>query len=91
MASSHNIDHLKCMNNLINALKPLSNEINKFIEDNYNNLYLKLKELSLGPFVSRPFRIFPMMSINFNIISNYHWNRNDEENCFCVLVILEDY
>ena len=91
MASSHNIDHLKCVNDLINSLKPLTNYINQFIKDNYEDLYKKLNKLSLGPFVPKSFRIFPMMTINYNIISNYHLDFNDNDNCFCVLVILEDY
>ncbi len=72
MASLYNLNHLECVNNLIHNLRPLSDCINKFIKDNYENLYIKLSKLSLSPFVSRLFRIFLMISINYNIISKYH-------------------
>jgi len=91
MASSHNFDHLECVNNLILALEPLTNWVNQFIKDHYKNLYMKLNNLVLGPFVPKTFGIFPIMSINFNIISDYHWDNNDDENYFCLLVALGDY
>ena len=72
MVSSYNLNHLECVNNLIHNLKPLSDYINQFIKDNYKDLYMKLNKLSLGPFVLRPFGIFSIISINYNIISKYH-------------------
>ncbi|CAJ0920761.1 17000_t:CDS:2 [Entrophospora sp. SA101] len=44
-----------------------------------------------GPFAPRPFGVFPMIAINYNIISDYHWDAKDEANCFCCLVILGDF
>ncbi len=72
LASSYNIDHLECVNKLINAIKLLTNCVNQFIKDNYEDLYKKLNELSLGSFVPKSFRIFLMITINYNIVSNYH-------------------
>jgi len=72
MASSHNLNHLEYVNNLIYNLRSLSDCINKFIKDNYKILYTKLSKLSLGLFVSRSFRIFLMISINYNIINKYY-------------------
>jgi hypothetical protein len=91
LASSHNIDHLECVNKLINAIQPLTNCINQFIKNNYEDLYKELNQLSLGPFVPKSFGIFPIITINYNIISNYHWDINDEKNCFCALVALGNY
>ncbi|CAG8572107.1 15088_t:CDS:2 [Funneliformis mosseae] len=44
-ASLHNIDHLKCVNNLLCQLILLSDFINRFIEGYYKSLYEKLSEL----------------------------------------------
>ncbi|CAG8706881.1 52_t:CDS:1, partial [Funneliformis mosseae] len=82
MASSHNINHLECVNKLIIALEPLSNCVNQFVKEHYNNLYTKLSNFSWGPFAPRSFGIFPMIAINFNTISDFHWDKNDEANCF---------
>jgi hypothetical protein len=90
-ASTHNTDHQICVDNLLRSLVPLSNFVNRFIQDNYGNMYLKLRQLSLGPFVPKPFGIFPMIAINFNTISNYHWDKNDAPNCLCCLVPLGDF
>ncbi|RHZ49792.1 hypothetical protein Glove_511g13 [Diversispora epigaea] len=90
-ASTHNTDHQICVDNLLYSLVPLSNYINKFVQDNYSNMYLKLRQLSLGPFVPKPFGIFPMIAINFNTISDYHWDENDASNCLCCLVSLGDF
>ncbi|RHZ86401.1 hypothetical protein Glove_51g30 [Diversispora epigaea] len=38
-ASSHNTDHQSCVDELIRSLVPLSNFVNKFIQDNYNSMY----------------------------------------------------
>ncbi|RHZ81121.1 hypothetical protein Glove_123g124 [Diversispora epigaea] len=90
-ASTHNTDHQICVDNLLYSLIPLSNYINKFVQDNYSNMYLKLRQLSLSPFVPKPFGIFPMIAINFNTISDYHWDENDASNCLCCLVPLGDF
>ncbi|RHZ77632.1 hypothetical protein Glove_174g3 [Diversispora epigaea] len=45
-ASSHNLNHRSCVDNLLNSLVPLSNYVNKFIQDYYGNMYLKLRNLS---------------------------------------------
>jgi len=45
-ASSHNLNHRPCVDNLLNSLVPLSNHVNKFIKDYYGNMYLKLENLS---------------------------------------------
>ena len=90
-ACTHNPDHLVCVNKLIQGLKPLSESVNQFAKDSYNNLYLKLKDLSWGPFAPRLFGIFLMIAINFNIASDYHWDHNDEPNGLCFLVPLGDF
>jgi hypothetical protein len=76
---------------LITSLQPLSNSINSFIKDNYQDLYRKLSQLKWGPFAPRSFGIFPMIAINFNTISDYHWDELDEPNSLCCLVALGDY
>ena len=73
---------------MIHNLKPLLDYVNQFIKDNYKDLYMKLNKLSLGSFVLRPFRIFLMIFINYNIISKYYWDNNNEANCFCILIAL---
>jgi hypothetical protein len=89
--SSHNIEHLDCVNNLLCALQPISNSVNRFVNKYYEHYYTKLSKLSLGPFVPRPFGIFPAIVINFNIISNYHWDSNDDPNGLCFLIALGDF
>lgn len=91
MASSHNIAHEDCVNNLLYALRPLTNCINRFINEHYEHYYTKLSKLKLGPFVPRAFGIFPTIAINFNVISKYHWDDNDDPNGLCVLVALGDF
>ena len=39
----------------------------------------------------RAFEIFPTIVINFNAISNYHWNSNDNLDGLCFLVTLGDF
>ncbi len=90
-ACTHNTDHLVCVNKLIQGLKPLSDSVNQFAKNSYNDLYLKLKKMSWGPFAPQLFGIFLMIAINFNIISDYHWDANDEPNCLCFLVPLGDF
>ena len=90
-ASSHNIDHLPCVNLLLQNLEPLSNSINCFIKNNYPSLYSKLIQLSWGPFGPKPFGIFPMIAINFNTISDYHWDSFDDPNCLYCLMAFGDF
>jgi hypothetical protein len=90
-ASSHNLNHRPCVDNLLNSLVPLSNYVNKFIQDYYGNMYSKLRNLSWGPFAPKPFGIFPMIAINFNTLSNYHWDKLDAPNCLCCLIPLGDF
>ena len=90
-ASSHNILHRECVNNLLHNLQPLSNSVNKFVKEYYEHYYMKLSKLTWGPFAPRSFGIFPMIAINFNVISNYHWDEQDEPNSLCLLVALGDF
>jgi hypothetical protein len=91
-ANSHNIEeHQECVNNLLYALQPLSNSVNKFVNEYYEHYFMKLNKLNWGPFAPKPFGIFPMIAINFNIISNYHWDEKDEPNGLCFLVALGDF
>ncbi|CAG8821584.1 19431_t:CDS:2, partial [Racocetra persica] len=57
----------------------------------YVDLYTKLSKLSWGPFAPRAFRVFSIIAINFNTISDYHWDDHDEPNSLCVLVALGDF
>jgi hypothetical protein len=91
MASSHYLAHQPCVNELILSLVPLSTYVNKFVQNNYGNMYLKLKNLFWGPFAPKPFGIFPMIAINFNQLSNYHWDKLDAPNCLCCLIPLGDF
>ena len=65
--------------------------MNRFLQDNYKNMYEKLSELKWGPFAPKSFGIFPMIAINFNTISDYHWDEHDEPNSLCCLVALGDF
>ena len=65
--------------------------MNRFLQDNYKNMYEKLSELKWGPFAPKSFGIFPMIAINFNTISDYHWDEHDELNSLCCLVALGDF
>lgn len=91
IASSHNVNHQGCVNNLLQDLLPLSGCVNKFFEDYYEELYTKLKGLSWGPFAPRSFGVFPMIAINYNVISDFHWDEHDEPNSLCCLVALGDF
>ncbi|RHZ46862.1 hypothetical protein Glove_606g131 [Diversispora epigaea] len=86
-------NHQICVNNLLCNLVPLSNNINKFIQENYGNVYMKLKQLSWNPFVLKFFGIFSIIviAINFNTISDYHWDENNTPNCLYCLVSLGDF
>ena len=90
-ASLHNTDHQVCVDSLLRDLSPLSNCINNFIQENYGDLYEKLSRLTWGPFAPRSFGIFPMIAINYNTISDFHWDEHDEPNCFCCLIALGDF
>jgi hypothetical protein len=90
-ASSHNVEHLECVNKLLYNLVPLSNSVNQFLEKYYLSLYEKLSKLKWGPFAPRPFGVFPMIAINYNTISDYHWDKHDDPNSLCCLVVLGDF
>ena len=90
-ASSHNIEHQNCVNNLLYDLQPISNSVNRFVNKYYKHYYTKLNKLSWGPFALRAFRIFLTIAINFNAISNYHWDSNDNLDELCFLVALGDF
>ncbi|CAG8607712.1 24431_t:CDS:2, partial [Racocetra persica] len=90
-ASTHNIDHHEYVNKLLLGLKPLSDCINQFLQNYYEDLYTKLSKLSWGPFVLKPFGVFLMIAINFNTTSDYYWDEHDETNSLCVLVVLGNY
>ncbi|KAF0434161.1 calnexin independence factor cif1 [Gigaspora margarita] len=89
--SMHNINHHECISKLFRGLRKLSESINRFLQEYYVDLYMKLSKLSWGPFAPRAFGVFPMIAINFNTISNYHWDNYDEPNSLCVLVALGDF
>ena len=90
-ASSHNIEHLECVNKLLHDLIPLSNSVNRFLQKYYEDLFENLRKLKWGPFAPRLFGVFPMIAINYNSISDYHWDENDDPNSFCCLVALGDF
>ncbi|CAG8806989.1 19875_t:CDS:2, partial [Racocetra persica] len=90
-ASTHNVDHHECINKLLQGLKVLSDCVNWFLRDYYGDLYTKLSRLLWGPFAPKPFGVFPIIAINFNTTSDYHWDEHDKANSLCVLVALEDY
>jgi hypothetical protein len=90
-ASSHNDDHRRCVDTLLHDLYPLSISVNQFMREYYGGLYEKLENLSWGAFGPRPFGVFPMIAINFNMISDYHWDDHDEPNSLCFLVALGDF
>jgi len=90
-ASTHNYQHKECVDKLLYELQPLSVCVNRFIQEYYGDLYQKLTMLTWGPFASRPFGVFPMITINFNTISDFHWDEHDEPNSFCCLVALGDF
>ncbi|KAF0373864.1 calnexin independence factor cif1 [Gigaspora margarita] len=90
-ASSHNIAYQECVNTLLRNLGLLSTSVNEFVRKFYGNLYEKLEKLVWGPFASRPFGIFPMIAINYNTTSDYHWDEHDEPNSLCCLVALGEF
>ncbi|RHZ79685.1 hypothetical protein Glove_142g5 [Diversispora epigaea] len=90
-ASMHNCEHQECVNNLLSSLNPLSICINKFVQEHYKGLYEKLLKLEWGSFAPKLFGIFPMIAINYNTISDFHWDEHDELNSLCFLVALGDF
>jgi hypothetical protein len=90
-ASTHNVEHQECVDTLLRDLEPLSISINEFVREYYEELYGKLEKLSWGVFGPKPFGVFPMIAINFNTISDYHWDEHDEPNSLCCLVALGDF
>jgi len=84
--SSHNNDHKKCVQKLIEELRPLSDQVNNYIENTYPTLYNKMKKLDLGSNVPKSyFGGFPIASINFNSICQFHRDLQDHRNTFCVV------
>lgn len=83
--SSHNQDHLKCVQKLIQDLQPLSDAVNNYIRDTYPVLYIKMKKLNLGPNVPKSFGAFPTVAVNFNIISQFHRDLKDHRDSLCVV------
>ena len=51
----------------------------------------EIKQARMRVFVPRPFGVFPMLAINFNTISDFHWDEHDEPNSLCCLVALGDF
>ena len=90
-ASTYNVEHQECVDTLLRNLDPLSISVNEFAQKYYGRLYEKLKKLSWGAFGPRPFGVFPMIAINYNTISDYHWDEHDEPNCLCFLVALGEF
>jgi len=84
-ASSHNRDHLKCVQELIQGLQPLSDVVNGYIRDTYPALYIKMRKLDLGPNVPKSFGAFPTVAVNFNIISQFHRDLKDHRDSLCVV------
>ncbi|CAG8589726.1 31890_t:CDS:2, partial [Racocetra persica] len=78
--SFYNITHQECIN-----LGPLSTSVNEFVQEFYGNLYKKLEKLVWGPFASQLFGIFPIITINYNITSDYYWDEHDEPNSLIVV------
>ncbi|CAG8584859.1 4985_t:CDS:2, partial [Acaulospora colombiana] len=89
--SSHHKAHLKCVKGLIQGLQPLSNSINNYLENTYPALYNKLKKLDLGPNVSKSFGAFPTVTINFNVICQFHRDMKDHRNTLCVVCPLGEF
>jgi 2-oxoglutarate-Fe(II)-dependent dioxygenase family protein len=90
-ASSHCQNHQKCVQDLIKGLQPLSNNVNNYLENAYPKLYTKIKELDLGPNVSRSFGGFPTIAINFNVISQFHRDPKDHPNTLCIVCPLGSF
>ncbi|RHZ45087.1 hypothetical protein Glove_692g29 [Diversispora epigaea] len=85
------IDHQPIKTNFLYA-DPLSICINEFVREYYGGLYEKLRNLTWGLFAPRTFGVFPMIAINYNTISDFHWDEHDEPNrgelCFPQLQIV---
>ncbi|RHZ48353.1 hypothetical protein Glove_552g1 [Diversispora epigaea] len=47
--------------------------------------------LQWGPFAPKIFGVFPMIAVNFNTISDYHWDEHDNPNCLCILIALGNF
>ncbi|RHZ45324.1 hypothetical protein Glove_681g11 [Diversispora epigaea] len=90
-ASSHCQEHQKCVQGLIQELQPLSGAVNKYLETSYPALYSKMEKLDLGPNVPKFFGGFPTVSINFNIICQFHRDLKDHRNTLCVVCPLGNF
>jgi hypothetical protein len=84
-ASTHNHQHQKCVQELINGLQPLSDVVNNYIKNTYPVLYTKMEKLDLGPNVPKSFGSYPTASINFNSICQFHRDLQDHRNTLCVV------
>ncbi|RHZ78379.1 hypothetical protein Glove_165g92 [Diversispora epigaea] len=84
-ASTHCLEHQKCVRELIQGLQPLSDAVNNYFDVTYPVLYAKMKKLDLGPNVPKSFGAFPTVSINFNCISQFHRDLKDHHNTLCVV------
>ena len=83
--ASHSPAHQTCIHDLIEALQPLSDAINLYFQNTYPLLYSKLINLDLGPNVSKSFKAFPSIAINFNCISEFYRDVKDHPNTLCVI------
>ena len=90
-ASSHCKEHQKCVQDLIQGLQPISGEVSKHIETTLPVYYSKMKKLNLGSYVPKSFGIFPTVSINFNIICQFHRDLKDHRNTLCVVCPLGNF
>ncbi|CAG8597615.1 26886_t:CDS:2, partial [Racocetra persica] len=78
-ASTHNIDHHECVNKLLQGLKALSNCVNRFLQDYYEDLYMKLSGLSWGPFAPKLLDLCVLVALE---------DYEEEELCFLQLQIV---
>ncbi|CAG8800734.1 8780_t:CDS:2, partial [Gigaspora rosea] len=69
---AEHLKHLKCVHSLIQGLQQLSDGINSYIRNSYPGLYEKMRKLDLEPNVPKLFGSFPIVMVNFNIISQFH-------------------
>ncbi|RIB06738.1 hypothetical protein C2G38_2216305 [Gigaspora rosea] len=76
-ASNHCSEYRKCGQELISGLQPLSNAVNSYSQETYPALYAKMAKLDLGPNVPKSFGAFPTIAINFNVISQFHYDLKD--------------
>ena len=90
-ATSHCDEHQKCVRDLIQGLQSVSGSVNEYIKTTYSDYYSKMKELDLGPNVPKSFGIFPTLSINYNVICQFHRDLKDHRNTLCVVCPLGNF